>query len=313
MIKTQIGLGLAALGRPDYINIRTEAPVDKSFESFQSNTYQMLDIAYKNGVRYFDTAPSYGFGEQFLIDWNKKTQYSDVVLSTKWGYTYVADWKIGFSGPHEIKEHSLDKLNEQWEKSQVLLPQLSYYQIHSATFESGVLTNKEVLNRLFELKKIQGIKIGLTTSGANQTEVIKAALAIEIDQKPLFDSFQVTFNILEQSTFSVLEEILKKGKTVIVKEALANGRVFSKENENHILLKRLSIKYNVGIDAIALGFVMQHLHPTYVLSGASNKEQLEQNLKASSFELNKVEIEKLSKLSSAPVTYWENRKALEWS
>jgi hypothetical protein len=33
------------------------------------------------------------------------------------GYTYVANWELGFSGTHEVKEHSLDKLLEQIKKT----------------------------------------------------------------------------------------------------------------------------------------------------------------------------------------------------
>jgi hypothetical protein len=52
--------------------------------------------------------------EEFLTNWNSKYQHEDVSLSTtKWGYTYVANWELGFSGTHEVKEHSLDKLLEQ--------------------------------------------------------------------------------------------------------------------------------------------------------------------------------------------------------
>ena len=33
--------------------------------------FDVMDFAYKKGVRYFDTAPSYGLGEQFLLDLEK--------------------------------------------------------------------------------------------------------------------------------------------------------------------------------------------------------------------------------------------------
>jgi hypothetical protein len=33
------------------------------------------------------------------------------------GYTYVANWELDFSGAHEVKEHSLNKLLEQWQVS----------------------------------------------------------------------------------------------------------------------------------------------------------------------------------------------------
>ena len=66
MAKTKIGLGLAALGRPEYINIRTGDSIDKSKEAFKRNAFSVLNEAYTLGVRYFDTAPSYGKGETFF-------------------------------------------------------------------------------------------------------------------------------------------------------------------------------------------------------------------------------------------------------
>ena len=104
MKTTKIGLGLAALGRPDYINIRGDQDIDKSIDSFRTKAFQVLDESYKLGVRDFDVAPSYGLGEQFLQDWNDSRNHKDINLSTKFGYTYVANWELGFSGKHEIKE-----------------------------------------------------------------------------------------------------------------------------------------------------------------------------------------------------------------
>jgi len=310
----EIGLGLAALGRPEYINIRQDKEIDKSEQSFEENAFAVLDDAYENGVRFFDTAPSYGRGEQFLIDWNKSRGHADVVLSTKWGYTYVADWELGYKGAHEIKEHSLVKLIEQWEQSKLLLSKLEVYQIHSATFESGVLKNLEVLEKLVYLKETNGLKIGLTTSGANQKDVIQEALKISVKGKKLFDSFQVTYNILEQDVFAILQEVKKAGKFIIIKEALANGRVFSKENETlYAKLKKLSIQYNVGMDAIALRFCLDTVQPDVVLSGASNTSQLNENLKALDVTLTTKDIESLKEEKITADLYWEERKQLEWS
>lgn len=315
---TQIGLGLAALGRPEYINIRDNNAIDKSKIAFKNNTFSVLNEAYKLGVRYFDTAPSYGKGEAFLSEWNAATDYKDVVLGTKWGYTYVANWELGFSGQHEVKEHSLKKLLEQWQVSKKMLPKLKYYQVHSATFESGILENQDVLNQLFEIKKETGLQIGISTSSANQKEILEAALKISIKNEILFDCFQVTYNVFEQSTFLVLQHILQSGKTVIIKEALANGRVFQNENfqhynESYKLLKQLSDKYKVGVDAVALRFVMDSLKPNYVLSGASTMKQLKQNLKANNFVLSASEIENLQKTPISNEIYWKERSKLAWN
>ena len=146
---TRIGLGLAAIGRPEYINIREHADVDKAEKSYRLRAMDLLEFGYLRGIRDFDTAASYGKGEQFLKEWYQDTRYPDVRLSSKWGYTYKANWEIGYNGPHEVKEHSLSKLQEQWSGAKELLPGLKIYQIHSATFESGVLENKEVLDDEF--------------------------------------------------------------------------------------------------------------------------------------------------------------------
>ena len=312
MNETKIGLGLAALGRPEYINIRTDNAIDKSEDAFKQNTFHVLNYAYQKGIRYFDTAPSYGKGEAFLQEWNNLNKYNDVILGTKWGYTYVANWELGYTGKHEIKEHSLDKLNEQWKISKNLLPKLKIYQVHSATFESGILKNQPVLNKLNDLKTEFNLQIAISTSGANQKDIIEEALKIEINNQPLFDSFQVTYNVLEQSTISILKTLKQRNKTIIIKEALANGRVF---NANLYLtkLENLSKKYNVGIDALSLRFVMDSLQPNYVLSGASNTSQLEQNLKALDFKLTNEDINSLSMLKNNREDYWNERNELEWN
>jgi len=330
--KTKIGIGLAALGRPEYINIRKNKDIDKSEKAFRENAFKVLDFAYEKGIRYFDTAPSYGKGERFLMDWKNERKHLDLVLGTKWGYTYVADWELGYKGKHEIKEHSLDKLLEQWKVSQQLLPELKIYQIHSATLDSGVLKNEGVLNQLHQIKKQTGLQIGLSTSGDNQNEIIIEALNVKVENEYLFDSFQISYNIFEQSTFEVLNTLKLKGKNIIIKEALANGRVFSKKNKNtyfsdlikysdkyepgvtkvYLFLEKLAKKYAVGIDAIALRFVIDSVEPNYVLSGASNTDELKDNLKALNFKLTKSEINTLKLLNTPSKEYWEERSNLTW-
>jgi predicted metal-dependent phosphotriesterase family hydrolase len=60
------------------------------------------------------------------------------------------------------------------------------------------LENRDVLKRLYEIKKETGLQIG-TTTGTHQSKIIEAALKVKIEND-LFDSYQVTYNIFEQST-----------------------------------------------------------------------------------------------------------------
>lgn len=306
---TKLGLGLAALGRPEYINIRDNNNVDKSEEAFKVNAFDMLDTAYKLGIRYFDTAPSYGKGELFLKEWQDKQKHSDSVLATKWGYTYVANWELGYTGSHEIKEHSLEKLLEQWEVSKEMIPNLKVYQIHSATLESGVLEKIEVLEKIFKIKQETGLLIGLTTSGTKQNVVLEKASKIEKNGSSLFDVFQVTYNVFEQSTYDTLIDLIKQEKQIVIKEGVANGRVFKNTPD---ILNKLALKYKVGIDAIALRFIFDSLQPFVVLSGAFSKKQLEDNLKTLSFILTTDEVEALKAIKKDPNDYWKERQALQW-
>ncbi|RED45742.1 aldo/keto reductase [Seonamhaeicola aphaedonensis] len=312
-----LGLGTAALGRPQYINIKLGGDRFVDLNSFKKKGFQVLEEAYTRGVRYFDTAPGYGLAEQLLIEWLQTKNDTSIKVATKWGYTYMANFDFN-AKIHEQKEHSLYKLNDQWQTSKALLPNLSVYQIHSATLETGVLENHEILDRLSELKQEYKIKIGLTTTGDNQVEVINKAVDIEVNGDVLFDVFQSTYNILDQSILKLGLSLSKEGRQFVLKETLANGRLFSNQSYPHYeglysYLEKLSAKYHVGIDAIALRFCMQSFPTSFVLSGASSSTQLNENLKANSFTLLEDELSKLSAFEVAPYNYWQERKQLTWN
>ena len=313
----QLGLGTAALGRPKYINVRQENCNNSNLENFRKQSFAVLEEAYNLGIRYFDTAPGYGLAEELLLEWLQTKNDNSINIATKWGYTYVANFKEDAT-VHEIKEHSFSKLEEQWNFSKQLLPYLKVYQIHSATLETGVLENKLVLEQLALLKKKYNLKIGLTTTGTSQVEVIKKALNIVVNGGELFDLFQVTYNFLDQSLQEIHEELILRKKLIVIKEALANGRVFRNKKYPHYdnayrVLENLAKKHTVGIDAISLKYCEQTVLKSTVLSGASDIKQLKENLKLNSFTLSDKEIELLNSFKVSPEFYWKERKELEWN
>ncbi|MDB4270748.1 aldo/keto reductase [bacterium] len=313
----QLGLGTAALGRPQYINVRQEEPKEQDLESFKKQGFTVLENAYNLGIRYFDTAPGYGLAEQLLLEWLQTKNDPGIQIATKWGYTYVANFDVN-AVIHEIKEHSIEKLQEQWEVSKAFLPHLKVYQIHSTTLETGVLANEAVLNQLALLKKEHNLEIGITTTGFNQVAVIKKALDVTVGGHQLFDAFQVTYNMLDQSLRDILSDLIQQNKKIIIKEALANGRIFrnnayKKYRDLYNELERLSHKYDVGADAIALQFSAQTVAKSIILSGASNTTQLQENLRLNTFRLSEEEIQELAAFKIDPITYWEERKQLKWN
>jgi aryl-alcohol dehydrogenase-like predicted oxidoreductase len=313
----KLGLGTAALGRPQYINVRQETCDNSDLAEFRKHSFSVLEAAYNSGIRYFDTAPGYGLAEALVVEWLQTKDDKSIEIATKWGYTYTANFDQN-AIIHEEKEHSISKLNEQWNFSKQLLPYLKVYQIHSATLETGVLENKQVLEQLAFLKKEHNLKIGVTTTGTNQVEVIKKALTALVDGEQIFDLFQVTYNFLDQSLLAISKELTSQNKSIVIKEALANGRIFKNENYPHYnkmytILENLAQKYAVGVDAISLKYCEQTIPKSVVLSGASNVKQLEENLKMNSFSLSSDEIELLNSFKVAPEFYWSERKKLQWN
>jgi len=176
----ELGLGLAALGRPGYINLDHGADIaDASREAMERTAQAVLDAAYEAGVRAFDAARSYGAAEAFLASWLERRGLSPehVAVSSKWGYAYAAGWRV-HANRHEVKDLSAKQLRRQWGETRELLGEhVRLYQIHSATLESGVLDDTAVREELAVLRA-GGIRIGLTVTGAGQAATIERALVV---------------------------------------------------------------------------------------------------------------------------------------
>jgi len=307
-----IGLGLAAIGRPGYINLgRTEdLGEDRSVETLRTRTHELLDAAYVQGVRYFDVARSYGRSEEFLADWlNARPSFDDIVVGSKWGYTYTASWTTD-AEQHEVKDHTLPTYERQRaETAELLGDHLDLYQIHSVTPDSPALTDKELHARLAEAAA-QGTTIGFSTSGPAQADAIRAALAVTVDGEPLFRTVQSTYNVLETSAAHALAEAHDAGLTVIVKEGMANGRLADAHAPD--VLRAVAAETSLGCDAVALALILRRPWAGVVLSGAATVNQLSSNLHAAVVGLDDDQLERLATLAEEPAAYWERRSRLPW-
>ncbi|MFF2096754.1 aldo/keto reductase [Streptomyces sp. NPDC058202] len=308
----RIGLGLAAVGRPGYINLGREEdlPADRSVDALRERTHELLDAAYAQGVRYFDAARSYGRSEEFLADWLRdRPGVDDVVVGSKWGYTYTADWRTDAEA-HEVKDHGLATYERQRaETAELLGDRLDLYQIHSVTPDSPALTDKELHAALAEAAA-GGLSIGFSTSGPAQADAIRAALAVTVDGEPLFRTVQSTYNVLETSAGPALAEAHDAGLTVIVKEGMANGRLAAPHAPE--ALRAVADETDLGCDAVALALVLRQPWAGVVLSGAATANQLASNLHAAVVDLGDDQLHRLAALAETPRAYWERRGQLPW-
>ncbi|MBC8209158.1 MAG: aldo/keto reductase [Desulfobulbaceae bacterium] len=321
---TPLGLGLAALGRPGYINLGHADDLSHNHDiaTMETLAHTVLDAAWEGGIRYFDTARSYGKAEEFLGSWLEKRDIKTTAatISSKWGYTYTADWQVNLpqGQKHEVKEHSLPVLQRQIPESKALLGNhLDIYQIHSTTLDSGVLTNEAVLKELAHLRN-SGMAIGLSVTGTQQADTILRALEIEFDGALLFSTVQATWNLLEQSTTTALQTAHEAGLGVISKEGMANGRLTLRNTmpdfQRQIdLLQTLAEAQNSTIDALALAAVINQPFIDVALSGAACVAHLQSNLQALKIRWDDDLAERLRELVEPVQSYWHTRSQLAWN
>ncbi|MFJ6544075.1 aldo/keto reductase [Streptomyces sp. NPDC091385] len=307
-----IGLGLAAVGRPGYINLGRDQDlgVDRSVEALRARSHELLDAAYAQGVRYFDAARSYGRAEEFLADWlTAHPEIDDVVIGSKWGYTYTADWSTD-AERHEVKDHSLATFERQRAETDALFgDRLDLYQIHSVTPDSPALTDRALHERLAEAAA-GGLTIGFSTSGPAQADAVRAALKVTVDGERLFRTVQSTYNALETSAGAALAEAHDAGLTVIVKEGMANGRLAG--SAAPAPLREVAEETGLGADAVALALILCRPWADVVLSGAATAAQLTSNLHAAAVDLDEDRLARLATLAEDPRAYWERRGQLPW-
>ena len=305
--RERIGLGLAALGRPGYLNLGHGADLgtDRSVAALRRRAHAVLDAAYESGIRAFDAARSYGRAEEFLGQWLRSREPEDVIVSSKWGYVYTAGWRID-ADPPEVKRHDAGTLRRQLSETRDRLGGwLSLYAIHSATPDTGVLDDEEVLAELAAVRA-DGVAVGVTVSGSGQVETLERALGLG-----LFDAVQATWNLHERSAGSALERAHAAGVTVYVKEALANGRLAGREPEPG--LEAAAAAAGATPDALALAAALARPWADVVLSGAASVQTLHSNLRAREIAWSEELERRLWPLREDSERYWARRSELLWN
>jgi len=305
---TAIALGLAALGRPGYLNLGHGLDFqDRSVDALADRTHAVLDAANAAGIRHLDAARSYGRAEEFLGSWLRARSLApgSITVSSKWGYTYTAAWRVG-ADPPEVKDLSAANFRRQLAQTRELLGGwLGLYQIHSATISSGVLDDADVAAELGQLRS-EGVAVGLSVSGVEQAATIDRAV-----DTGRFDAVQATWNLLERSAGEALERAHEAGMGVIVKEGLANGRLSPRGGIEP--LARAAARVGSSEDVLGIAAILARPWVDTVLSGASTIAQLESNLGAVRVGWNDALEQELEVLAEPPERYWQTRSALAWT
>ncbi len=305
-IVARLGVGLAAVGRPAYITSHRDDNLgaDRSVEALERRAHAVLDAAWDAGIRYFDAARSYGRAELFLGGWLAANpgRREELTIGSKWGYRYTGEWRMD-AEQHEVKDHSRSALDEQWPETLDALggaPDL--YLVHSITPESPALSEPTLLDGLRAIADT-GVRVGFSTSGPAQGQVIETALALP--NSP-FSAVQSTWNVLEQSAGDALREADRNGWLIVVKEVFANGRVFEPDNAARIAAA-------VGSDSdklVTLGIALDQPWADIVLVGSVTPDHVRHDAETRPVSL---EADALAALAEDPVAYWQARSDRPWT
>jgi aryl-alcohol dehydrogenase-like predicted oxidoreductase len=264
--------------------------------------FEVLDAAYTAGIRWVDAARSYGRAEEFVSGWLASRGFTDVTVSSKWGYEYTADWQPD-ADVHEVKEHSLARFERQWSETKALLD-VDLYQVHSLTMDSPLFTDRELQAAM----AATGVPLGFSTSGPRQADTVRRAFALKVDGRRLFSAVQSTWNVLETSAGKALAEAHASGARVMVKEVMANGRLAV---EPPRAVADIANRNLAGPDAVAMAAALAQPWADVVLSGAASVAQLHSNI--APVTLDEVDLQLLSDVAEDPEAYWSHRSALAWT
>ena len=96
-----------------------------------------------------------------------------------------------------------------------------------------------------------------------------------------FQVVQATWNLLEVSAAPALAEAKAQGMGIIVKEALANGRLTDRHaGDESVPVRRHAAAMGISVDVVAIAAAVSQPWADVVLSGAVTGDQLISNLAA---------------------------------
>jgi D-threo-aldose 1-dehydrogenase len=289
---TILGLGAAPLGG------LLDPVADEAAEG-------ALQAAWEGGVRFFDTAPFYGFGrsERRVGDALRHRRRDSYVLSTKAGRLLAPDpdppgAENGWVNPlpfRPVHDYGYDAVRRSLEDS---LQRLGLHRVDVLLLHDiGAFTHGADAAPHFEaamtggLKALQALKaegtIGAYGIGVNETAVLMDAL-----DRGDWDCFLLAgrYTLLEQDALDdLLPACQARGTSVIVggpynSGLLAGGDTWNYAKAPHELIARrdrlaaVTAAHGVSLRAAALQFPLAHPAVASVIPGARTRDEANDNL-----------------------------------
>ena len=240
--RVEFALGLIGIGKP-WGYAHAEVPDERQARA-------LLDRAYQLGVRYYDTAPSYGVSEQRLAGFLATltaVEHAGLRIASKFG----EHWDAAKDEP--FVDHSFAALARSLDGSLRRLGRIDILQLHKTTPE--VLRSAD-LARAWEYARQAGIGV----LGASVSDLESAAIALEEAE---YGILQLPYNRAQETFGDVIDAAAARDMAVAVNRPFGMGRMLY---ENREITK-----------ADAFQFILRKGFRGAILSGTKSPVHLEEN------------------------------------
>lgn len=202
MLHVSLGLGLIGIGKPWGLH-HPEVPLE-------SDVQTLLESAYELGIRYFDTAASYGVSEQRLGAFLRRLdsrQRGSLTVATKFG----EHWDAARGEP--FVDHSYDALCRSLDRSLALLGSVDVLQLHKTTPEALA---GDAVPRAFDYAR----RLGIAIHGVSVSDLHSAALAIASGHYSLL---QLPYNLTDFRFDDSIDAATAHGLRLAINRPFAMG------------------------------------------------------------------------------------------
>ncbi len=246
----ELGLGLIGLGKP-WGHRPVEVPSRKEALEF-------LSFAWSSGIRYFDTAPSYGISEEQLgafLETLTPAELQSATIATKFG----EHWDAGRAEPYV--DHSFDALKASLDGSLRRLGRIDILQLHKTSVP--VLRSKH-LAMAWDYAR----SLGIPVLGASCADLSSASL---VYSNSLYGVLQIPCNQEHQIFVPMFEAATRRGLRLAINRPFAMGKIFYQD---------AAPADSAGLCRDAFRFLLSHPFNGVVLSGTRSRAHLEENCRA---------------------------------
>jgi len=244
----QLGLGLLSLGREwGHRDRRVPDPTEVNL---------LLSVALEEGIRFFDTAPSYGISERQLGVFLRSLDeaiLSEILISTKFGECWDARHELAFT------DHSYRSLCDSVDRSLHELGRVDILMLHKATPE--LLLDSDV-QRAFQYALSRGVH----HLGVSAADVHTADQAVRAENMSVI---QVPYNLSDIRCEPILSQAHAWGKYVVVNRPFGMG---------HLLYDAAGNAVDRSQRALAFGHILRHPFDGVILTGTKSANHLRENV-----------------------------------